>query len=66
MEAKSGYGEDGDYNYTDFTVDDKSIAYVEYSGGNVYILNYNNFDVMVDIDGEQITVNAMDYVKLDK
>ncbi len=63
MESKGGYNADGTYNTTDYTVDDNSIAYVEYSNGIYFILNYNNYDVTVTINGETITVKAMDYYK---
>jgi hypothetical protein len=63
LEAVAGYNEDGTYNKTDYTVDDNSIAYVEYSNGVYFVLNYNNFDVTVTLNGEQITVGAMDYYK---
>ena len=63
IETKAGYNEDGSYNTTDYTIDDNSIAYVEYSNGVYFILNYNNFDVSVTIGGETIEVEAMSYYK---
>lgn len=63
VETKAGYNEDGTYNTTDYTIDDNSIAYVEYSNGVYFILNYNNFDISVTIGGETIVVGAMDYYK---
>ena len=57
------YNEDGKYVNTGYTVDDNSIAYVEYSNGVYFILNYNNFDVTVTLNGKTITVGAMDYSK---
>ena len=60
VDTKPGYNEDGTYN---LTVDDNSICYVEYANGVYFILNYNNFDVNVTINGETINVGAMNYYK---
>ena len=65
LSAKPGYLEDGSYAYTDYTVDDKSIVYVEYANGIAFILNYNNFDVTINKDGKEIKVGAMNYELID-
>lgn len=62
LETKPGYNADGEYVTSDFTVDDKSIVYVEYGNGIAFVLNYNNFAVTVDINGEEKTVEPMNYI----
>lgn len=62
LETKPGYNEKGDYVTSDYTVDDKSIVYVEYGNGIAFVLNYNNFAVTVDVNGETETVEPMSYI----
>lgn len=55
-----------EFVYTDSmstTVDDNSIVYMEYENGISFILNYNLFDVHVEIDGVTYEVGAMSFIK---
>ena len=42
-----------------------SIVRVEYEGGVNFILNYNSFDVKVEYDGEEYTIPALNFVRID-
>ncbi len=46
-----------------YTVDDGSIVLVTYENGTTFILNYNRFDVTVEVDGTTYTVEAFSIVK---
>lgn len=65
IENKPGYNEAGEYVYSDFTVDDKSIVYVEYGNGIAFVLNYNNFEVTVDVNGKTLNVEPMNYISFE-
>ncbi len=41
-----------------------TVVNVEYENGVEFILNYNSFDVKVELDGVEYTVEAMDFVKI--
>jgi hypothetical protein len=41
-----------------------TVVNVEYEGGVEFILNYNSFDVKVELDGTEYTVEAMGFVKI--
>ena len=53
--------EEPEYNYTKYTNDDGSIVRVTYSNGTSFILNYNNFEVEVDVDGTLIRIPAYSF-----
>ncbi len=61
-ESEEGEEVEDTYNYTKYTSDDGSIVRVTYSNGTSFILNYNNFVVTVDVDGETLTIPAYGYV----
>ncbi len=42
-----------------------SIVLVEYEGGVKFILNYNSFDVTVELDGETYTLEALSFERID-
>ena len=46
--------------------DDNKIVYEEFENGMALILNFNNYRVMVEYNGVTYTVNAYDYVVLNK
>ncbi len=52
-----------EYNYTKYTNDDGSIVSVTYSNGTRFILNYNNFEVEVNVDGKLLRIPAYSFVK---
>ena len=45
----------------DRTITDGSVVYVEYENGHWFILNYNTFVVDVEINGQTISVEPMDF-----
>lgn len=49
-----------------YVSDDNRIVRVEYENGAAFLLNYNNFDVEVELDGETYTVESYGYVVLSK
>jgi len=51
------------YEYTKYTSDDGSIVRVTYSDGTTFILNYNNFEVVVDLGGKTVNVGAYSFIK---
>ncbi len=53
---------DEGYVYTKYTSDDGRIVKVTYEGGTAFILNYNNFAITVEDNGETYTVDALDFV----
>ena len=53
---------DDGYPYTKYTSDDGKIVKVTYEGGTAFILNYNNFAITVEDNGETYTVDALDFV----
>ncbi|MBR6558770.1 MAG: hypothetical protein IKT70_07135 [Clostridia bacterium] len=55
--------EENTYEYTKYTSDDGSIVRVTYSDGTTFILNYNNFEVVVDLDGKTVNVGAYSFIK---
>lgn len=48
----------------DLSIDDGTIVYMTYENGISFILNYNLFDVMVEIDGVTYRVDSLSFVKL--
>ena len=52
------------YQYTKYTSDDGSIVKVTYEGGVVFYLNYNNFAVTVEDEGQTYTLDAYGYVRV--
>ena len=46
--------------------DDNMIVYEEFENGMALILNFNNYRVMVEYNGVTYTVNAYDYIVLNK
>ncbi len=50
-------------NPMDIEIDDGTIVYMTYSNGVSFILNYNAFDVTVDIDGVTYEVGAFSFGK---
>ena len=51
------------YEYTKYTSDDGSIVRITYSDGTTFILNYNNFEVVVDLGGKTVNVGAYSFIK---
>lgn len=49
-----------------YVSNDNRIVRVTYENGTSFLLNYNNFDVTVTIDGEDYAVDAYGYVVLSK
>ncbi len=49
-----------------YIVDDGSIVLVTYETGKAFILNYNEFTVSVTVDGKTYTVDAYDFVTLNR
>ena len=47
-----------------YAINDKSIVKVGYDNGVEFYLNYNYFDVIVVIDGEQVTIEAYGFEKV--
>ncbi len=45
----------------DVVIDDGSVVYVEYENGHWFILNYNNYEIVVDRNGQKIEVAAKDF-----
>ena len=43
-----------------------TIVYVTYENGISFVLNYNGFDISVDMNGTTYTVGSMDFVKIPK
>ena len=48
------------------TVGNYTIVYITYENGISFVLNYNGFDISVDINGTNYTVGAMNFVKIPK
>ena len=48
----------------DTVIDDHTIVYEVYGDSVGFILNYNNFDVTVTVNGTEYTVGALDFVKI--
>ena len=46
-----------------YTVNDKSVVKVGYDNGVEFYLNYNYFDVLVEIDGEKVLIGAYSFYK---
>lgn len=46
-------------------IDDYSIVYEEYDNGISFVLNFNDFNVSVEIGGKTYTVSATGFVKID-
>ena len=45
-------------------IDDKTIVYEVYGDSVGFILNYNNFDVTVTVNGEVYEIGALDFIKI--
>lgn len=56
--------EDEGYNYTKYTDDSGNIVKVTYENGVFFILNYNFFDVKVELDGKSYTIAKNGGVKV--
>jgi hypothetical protein len=59
---------DADYKATDFTLDDGSVVMVTYKKGNDtvrFLLNFSIFEVQIELDGQSITLDKYDFVRLD-
>lgn len=41
-----------------------TVVLVEYEGGTSFILNYNSYDITVEMNGQSYTVGAMDFYRL--
>ena len=52
------------YVYTKYTSDDGSIVKVTYEGGIIFYLNYNNFAVTIEDNGQTYTLSAYGYVRV--
>ncbi len=60
------------YRYTDVTIDltskyateSGSVILVGYEDGTQFILNYNSYDITVELDGQTYTVEATNFVKI--
>ncbi len=50
----------------DAVIDDHTIVYETYENGIAFLLNYNSFDVTVELNGTTYTVGALDFVKIPK
>jgi len=50
----------------DTVIDDYTIVYEVYENGVAFILNYNSFAVKVEINGQEYTVEPMNFVKIPK
>lgn len=48
----------------DTVIDDHTIVYEVYGDSVGFILNYNNFDVTVTVNGQEYTVGALSFVKI--
>jgi len=48
----------------DTVIDNYTVVLETYENGIRFLLNYNNFDVTVDVDGTVYTVSSMDFVKI--
>lgn len=46
-----------------YITDEGKIVIVTYENGVQFVLNYNSYDVVVDVDGETLQIDALDYVK---
>ena len=46
------------------TVDNFTIVYVTYENGVGFVLNYNGFDINVEINGTTYTIGSMDFEKI--
>lgn len=52
----------GNKNQNKYISDDGKIVKVTYEGGKAFILNYNNFEITVEDDGNKYSVGALDFV----
>ncbi len=48
-----------------YVSDSNKIVYEEYENGIAFILNFNNYQVMVEVNGIMYTIDAYGYIKLD-
>ena len=46
-----------------YITDEGKIVVVTYENGIQFVLNYNSYDVVVDVDGETLQIDALGYVK---
>ena len=49
---------------SDYKADDYMIVRVTYDNGTSFVLNFNNYDVTIEIDGVRYTIDAYGYVVL--
>ena len=50
--------------YNKYATPYATIVYEQYSNGKTFVLNFNDFDVKVKIDGAYYTVAAYGYIEL--
>ncbi len=53
------------YEFTKYTTTKGSIVRVEYEGDVSFLLNYNSFDVTVEYNGQNYTIEALGFVRID-
>ena len=63
LAAARDMGEDTDYNR--YATESGSVVYVEYDNGVFFIINYNSYDIVLELDGETYNVPALDFVRVD-
>jgi len=54
------------YELPTYETDTNKIVYERYSDGTVFVLNFNNYKVIVDVDGHSYAIDAYGYVVLPK
>ena len=48
-----------------YIVDNNRIVKVTYENGAVFYLNFNNYDVVIEVNGESVTLDAEDFIRFD-
>ena len=51
-------------SYNKYEAPSATIVYEQYSNGKTFILNFNSFDVKVEVDGAYYTVSAYGYIEM--
>lgn len=64
-QANRDFGEEEQDN-SKYTTESGSVVYVEYDNGVFFIINYNNYDIVLEVNGETFNVPALDYVRAAK
>ena len=54
------------YELPTYETDTNKIVYERYSDGTAFVLNFNNYKVIVDVDGHSYAIDAYGYVVLPK